>query len=105
VILQTDQTDHVPFEGRTLIREKLTSLNKRVSFLELPAAHAFIRDESSKGRYEYVLRRCVRLAQRVGGSSSLSRLCFDLLMDLFDRNLCRDLGERKGPDVKPPDVC
>jgi len=81
--------NHVPFEGRTLIRARLNDLGTRTSFLELPAAHAFIRDESSKGRYD----------------SALSRLCFHILMDLFDRNLARELGPKSGKKVKVADVC
>ena len=48
---------HVPIEGRTLIRETLQRSGVKHSFLELPAAHAFIRDESSKGRYDAALSR------------------------------------------------
>lgn len=37
-----------PREGRTLIRDTLAKTQTRVSFLELQANHAFIRDEMSK---------------------------------------------------------
>ena len=45
---------HVPLDGRTRIREVLSSpeagMGPRLSFLEVRANHAFLRDESSKVR-------------------------------------------------------
>lgn len=46
------QDGHIPKDGRTLIRETLTNEKMspplKLSFLELQANHAFIRDEMSK---------------------------------------------------------
>ncbi|KAK4699947.1 carboxymethylenebutenolidase, partial [Phenoliferia sp. Uapishka_3] len=76
------QDGHIPKEGRNLIRETLTSPSiqppLKLSFLELQASHAFIRDEMSKGRFD----------------SAISKVCFELLMEVFGRTIGRDLGER-----------
>ncbi|KAH8924953.1 putative carboxymethylenebutenolidase [Atractiella rhizophila] len=71
---------HVPFEGRTKIRGVMSSLHPktRTSFLELQANHAFIRDESSKDRYD----------------AALTRVCFGLLLETFERTIGRDLGPK-----------
>jgi dienelactone hydrolase len=96
------EDNHVPFEGRTKIREQLNKLGKKPTFIELNGAqHAFIRDDSSKSSFHAALSR---FADR-RYSASWTRICFEILLDLFERNLCRDLGERKGPDAKLPDVC
>ena len=50
---------------------------------------AFIRDESSKGRYD----------------PAVSKVCFEMLLELFDRTLKLDLGPRKGGEEKVEDVC
>jgi len=74
------QDGHIPLEGRTLIREKLNGPNgvKKLTFLELQANHAFIRDELSKGRFD----------------SALGKVCFELLLEVFGRTIARDLGEK-----------
>jgi carboxymethylenebutenolidase len=46
------QDNHVPLEGRRIIKDRLESENITFSWVELQAQHAFIRDEFSKGRYE-----------------------------------------------------
>ena len=63
---------HIPPAGRDLIRSKLTDSSikpaLRLSFLELQASHAFIRDELSKVRLStsYVLEHAfLRLAVRI----------------------------------------
>ncbi|GAA6035956.1 hypothetical protein JCM8097_005184 [Rhodosporidiobolus ruineniae] len=75
------QDGHVPLEGRTMIREKLTDKSVqpaiKLSFLEVQANHAFIRDEASKGRYD----------------AGISKVCFELLLETFNRTLAIDLGE------------
>lgn len=54
------------------------------------ATSAFIRDESSKGRY----------------NASLSRVCLDLQIEIFERVLARDLGPADLSKVeKPKHVC
>lgn len=72
------QDGHVPPEGRSLIRDTLSRTSTRLSFLELQANHAFIRDELSKGRFD----------------AALSKVCFELLLETFGRTIGRDLGER-----------
>ncbi|KAI8844205.1 dienelactone hydrolase [Chytridium lagenaria] len=64
---------HIPTHGRQLIYQTLVSRN-------LPAQHAFIRDELSKGRYD----------------PPLARIGFDVMMETFHRRLYVDLGE-EGP--------
>lgn len=52
-------------------------------------ADAFIRDELSKGRYDpYV-----------------SKICFEMLLELFSRTLRSDLGPRAGGEQKVENVC
>lgn len=72
------QDGHVPPAGRNLIRDTLAKTATKVSFLELQANHAFIRDELSKGRFD----------------AALSKVCFELLLELFSRTIARDLGEK-----------
>lgn len=50
---------------------------------------AFIRDELSKGRYD----------------PAISSICFEMLLELFDRTLKLDLGPREGGLQKIENVC
>ena len=50
---------------------------------------AFIRDELSKGRYD----------------PAISKICFEMLLELFGRTLRSDLGPRDGSEVEPENVC
>ena len=50
---------------------------------------AFIRDESSKGRYD----------------PGLTKICFEMLLELFNRTLRSDLGPRAGGEQEIEDVC
>ena len=50
---------------------------------------AFIRDELSKGRYD----------------PAISKICFEMLLELFGRTLKLDLGSREGGEQKVEDVC
>lgn len=50
---------------------------------------AFIRDELSKGRYD----------------PAISGICFQMLLELFDRVLKTDLGPREGGEQKIENVC
>ncbi|SCV05073.1 LANO_0G17876g1_1 [Lachancea nothofagi CBS 11611] len=69
---------HVPPEGRDLIRKELRDHGVSFTFLEVHAAqHAFIRDESSKGRYD----------------SAITDSCLGFLFEQFNRKLALDLGE------------
>ncbi len=53
VLIFGKEDNHVPRDGRTLIRETLDDAGVRFSWIELAwAQHAFVRDESSKGRYD-----------------------------------------------------
>jgi carboxymethylenebutenolidase len=58
-------------------------------FMEVQAQHAFIRDESSKGRWD----------------AALSRSLFGMMMESFNRNVARDLGPRKAGSGKIEHVC
>jgi len=83
------QDTHVPRGGRDLIRKELDDANVIVSFLEVQAQHAFIRDESSKGRWD----------------AALTRSLFSFMMEVFERTVGRDLGPRDGA-LKPVEhVC
>jgi dienelactone hydrolase len=82
--------NHVPPEGRDLIRKTLHEAGTVFSFYEPAwAQHAFIRDESSKGRYD----------------PAISGICFQMLLELFGRTLTSDLGPREGGDEEVEDVC
>jgi hypothetical protein len=52
-------------------------------------ADAFIRDELSKGRYD----------------PALTKVCFEMLLELFGRRLKLDLGENDGKGLTVEDVC
>ena len=54
------QDPHIPVAGRTLIRNTLIEAKVDVDFIEVNANHAFLRDESSKGRYDPALADCLR---------------------------------------------
>lgn len=69
---------HVPPAGRDLIRKSLREQGVPVTFLELNAAqHAFIRDESSKGRYD----------------AAITQSCLGFMFEQFNRKLKIDLGD------------
>ncbi|KAE8541395.1 hypothetical protein D1P53_002754 [Cryptococcus gattii VGV] len=80
---------HVDRDGRSLIRDTLDAANVTFTFLEVQAQHAFIRDESSKGRWD----------------AALSRSLFGMMMELFNRRVARDLGEPTGDGGKIEHVC
>ncbi|KAF9022187.1 hypothetical protein BGZ52_001137 [Haplosporangium bisporale] len=80
VMIFGKQDNHVPRAGRDLIRKTLEDADVTTTFLEVQAQHAFIRDELSKGRYD----------------AAISKVCFELLLELFHRNLHLDLGPQKG---------
>lgn len=50
---------------------------------------AFIRDELSKGRYD----------------PAISKSCFEMLLELFNRTLKLDLGDHDGKKLEIEDVC
>ncbi|KAK4555439.1 hypothetical protein LTR86_007736 [Recurvomyces mirabilis] len=82
--------NHVPPDGRDLIRKTLHETGATFSFYELAwAQHAFIRDELSKGRYD----------------PALAGICFQILLELFGRTLNGDLGPREGDGGEVEDVC
>ncbi|KAI8961112.1 dienelactone hydrolase [Daldinia sp. FL1419] len=81
---------HVPDDGRDLIRQKLRSSGTVFSFYEFAwAQHAFIRDELSKGRYD----------------PAITKICFEVLLELFGRVLKSDLGQRDNKPEKIEHVC
>ena len=82
--------NHVPPEGRDLIRKTLHEASIDFSFYEVfGAQHAFIRDELSKGRYD----------------PAISKVCFEMLLEVFERRLKLDLGEHSGEKLVVEDVC
>ncbi|KAK0752494.1 Alpha/Beta hydrolase protein [Schizothecium vesticola] len=75
------QDTHVPPAGRDLIRERLRAAGATFSWHEFAwAQHAFIRDELSKGRYD----------------PAITKVCFEVLMEVFERVLKTELGGRDG---------
>jgi len=58
-------------------------------FLEVQAQHAFIRDESSKGRWD----------------AALTRSLFSFMMEVFERTAGRDLGPRVQVNKAVEHVC
>jgi len=89
VMIFGKQDTHVPRAGRDLIRKSLEDADVTVSFLEVQAQHAFIRDEASKGRWD----------------AALTRNMFGFMMEVFDRTVARDLGKRVRKNEKPEHVC
>jgi carboxymethylenebutenolidase len=82
--------NHVPPEGRDKIRLALREAGVVFSWYEVAGAqHAFIRDESSKGRYD----------------PAISKICFEILLELFGRTLKVDLGERSNEKLVIEDIC
>jgi carboxymethylenebutenolidase len=81
---------HVPGDGRDLIRKTLEEADVCFSWYEAAwAQHAFIRDELSKGRYD----------------PALSKVCFEMLLELFERTLKIDLGPRAREEREVENVC
>ncbi|KAI0030672.1 dienelactone hydrolase [Vararia minispora EC-137] len=78
VMIFGKQDTHVPRAGRDLIRKTLEDANVTCSFLEVQAQHAFIRDESSKGRWD----------------AALTRNLFSFMLEVFERTVGRDMGPR-----------
>ena len=82
--------NHVPPAGRDLIRKTLHETGVEFSFYEIAGAqHAFIRDELSKDRYD----------------AAITKVCFEMLLELFTRKLKTDLGEPSGEKLKVEDIC
>ncbi|KAK0208293.1 dienelactone hydrolase [Desarmillaria ectypa] len=84
VMIFGKQDTHIPREGRDLIRKTLDDANVTVSFIEVQAQHAFVRDEQSKGRWD----------------AALTRSLFGFMMEVFERTVGQDLGP-KVEDNKP----
>ncbi|KAF2090112.1 alpha/beta-hydrolase [Saccharata proteae CBS 121410] len=90
VMIFGKKDNHVPPEGRDLIRKTLHDAGVKFSFYEPEwAQHAFIRDELSKGRYD----------------PAISGICFQMLLELFNRTLRSDLGPADGADLVVEDIC
>ncbi|KAH8988844.1 dienelactone hydrolase [Lactarius akahatsu] len=85
VMIFGKQDTHVPRAGRDIIRKVLEDAN----FLEVQAQHAFIRDESSKGRWD----------------AALTRSLFSFMIEVFERTVGRDLGPRGQVDKAFEHVC
>jgi len=89
VMIFGKQDTHVPRDGRDLIRKTMEDANVTFSFLEVQAQHAFIRDESSKGRWD----------------AALTRSCFTFMMEVFERTVGRDLGPKAAVSGEIAHVC
>ncbi|KAI9445176.1 dienelactone hydrolase [Lactarius indigo] len=89
VMIFGKQDTHVPRAGRDVIRRVLEDANVPVSFLEVQAQHAFIRDESSKGRWD----------------AALTRSLFSFMIEVFERTVGRDLGPRVQVNKAVEHVC
>ncbi|KDQ12959.1 hypothetical protein BOTBODRAFT_34100 [Botryobasidium botryosum FD-172 SS1] len=89
VMIFGKQDTHVPRAGRDLIRKTLDDAGVAFSFLEVQAQHAFIRDESSKGRWD----------------AALTKSCFTFMMEVFERTVGRDLGPKAGVAEEIAHVC
>jgi carboxymethylenebutenolidase len=83
------QDTHVPRAGRDIIRKVLEDADVPVSFLEVQAQHAFIRDESSKGRWD----------------AALTRSLFSFMMEVFERTVGRELGPKVQVDRPVKHIC
>lgn len=82
--------NHVPPEGRDKIRKTLRDAGVIFSWYEVAGAqHAFIRDELSKGRYD----------------PGVTKICFEILLELFGRMLKTDLGQHSGETLNIEDIC
>ncbi|KAK0465108.1 dienelactone hydrolase [Desarmillaria tabescens] len=89
VMIFGKQDTHVPREGRDLIRKTLDDANVTVSFIEVQAQHAFVRDEQSKGRWD----------------AALTRSLFGFMMEVFERTVGRDLGPKVEDNTPLQHVC
>lgn len=82
--------NHVPLEGRDLIRSEMRKKNIDMTFIEInDAQHAFVRDELSKGRYD----------------PATTKNCFEWLLELFNRKLKLEYGDHDGLAEKIENVC
>jgi carboxymethylenebutenolidase len=90
VMIHGTLDNHVPPEGRDLIRKTLRDKGIIFSWYEPAGAqHAFIRDELSKGRYD----------------AAITGVCFQMLLELFGRVLKQDLGEKSNEKLVIEDIC
>ncbi|KAH9968945.1 dienelactone hydrolase [Russula dissimulans] len=89
VMIFGKQDTHVPRAGRDLIRRILEDASVPVSFLEVQAQHAFIRDESSKGRWD----------------AALTRSLLSFMIEVFERTVGRDLGPKVDGGTRVEHVC
>lgn len=89
VMIFGKRDNHVPAEGRDLIRKTLHDAGVEFGWYEVAGAqHAFIRDELSKGRFD----------PRVSG------VCWAMLEEVFERRLKIDLGD-EGEKAAVENVC
>ncbi|KAI4239133.1 MAG: hypothetical protein L6R40_005566 [Gallowayella cf. fulva] len=107
IMIHGKSDGHVPPSGRDLIRQTLHDKGVSFSFYEIAGAQrkeldrgddspeadlckdAFIRDELSKGRYD----------------PHISKICFEMLLELFSRTLRSDLGPRAGSEQEVENSC
>ncbi|EPE33068.1 alpha/beta-Hydrolase [Glarea lozoyensis ATCC 20868] len=90
VMIHGTLDNHVPPEGRDLIRKTLREKGIIFSWYEPAGAqHAFIRDELSKGRYD----------------PAITKVCFEMMLELFGRTLKLDLGSHDGKQQVVENIC
>jgi len=85
----TSSSRSVADHPRTPITCPLTRLLLDKKLHEIQAQHAFIRDTSSKGRWD----------------AALTRGLFGMMMEMFERCVARDLGRRVVGGSKVEHVC
>lgn len=82
--------NHVPPPGRTAIRAAMMDADVAMTFMEVnDAQHAFVRDESSKGRFD----------------GAITDACFAWLFELFDRRLKLEWQAHDGKALVVENVC
>jgi hypothetical protein len=74
---------------KLLVRSVSVSIIGKEAGLTLRKTDAFIRDELSKGRYD----------------PAITKICFEILLELFGRSLKLDLGPHDGVAQKIEDIC
>jgi len=89
IMIHGIQDTHVDRAGREKIRARLMDVGVPLTWMEVQANHAFIRDELSKGRFD----------------GALTRNCVSFMFEVFDRTIGRDLGPREGKIEAAPHVC
>mmetsp|Transcript_1714 Transcript_1714/g.3131 ORF Transcript_1714/g.3131 Transcript_1714/m.3131 type:complete len:277 (-) Transcript_1714:447-1277(-) len=83
IMIHGRQDRHVPPDGRDKIRKALTDANVDFAWYEPNAKHAFVRDELSKGRFDF----------------PIAKICEAMMLEMFQRKLQLGLGSREDEDA------